>query len=734
MITFIVGKRSNLSDELSKKIYNSKIISSEEFKNLKLKSKSNLIINNFFPSSKISKIRNYNEFINLSLSNLAKALDKIDKKKINKIIYSSSSSVYGYSRASNQKDEINRNLYSTTKILAESIISNYCNKNNLNFFIARLFNLYGSNDKFSIVSKLIDSYKNKSIFYLNNEGSAVRDFISYSQASAIYKKMLNYTGSGIVDVGTGEGIQIRDMINYLGYGNFKTKTRRISEISFSVAEKNKFNKKLRSNNLTNFLKKKLNIKKKVIFKIYKVNKNYIFNNFIHKTIIYGAGNAGRQLNQILSEKNPESVYCFVDDKKSIQNQIIDNKKVIGFDELKKIAKENTISNVIISIPSLKLKTLRKKIDKLNSMALSVNYLSLKQNLSSNKITIDDIQYSQLMNLLDRNITKPKSNLSKFLKNKTILVTGSAGSIGTAICNQLNKINVKKIIALDKSEMGIYNMKKNFYGKKFEFVLGDINNEAQLKYINKKYKINFIFHTAAYKHLNILENNIYEAVKNNIFGTFNIIKNFTNQNIIIISTDKAAKPKSILGLTKRISEIISLSYKNTNSKINVVRFGNVFASQGSAINLFLNQINTGGPITLTNKNVKRYFMSSNEAANLVIQGSTLSLNNEILVLKMGKQIKLIEIINKLLEIKKERNPFSEIKIKEIGLGKGEKMEERLFINKSKKIKGQKDIFIANEPKYNLQSIKNLIENLDRHLNHYDEKKLILKMRVFLKKEI
>ncbi len=546
--------------------------------------------------------------------------------------------------------------------------------------------------------------------------------------------MLNYKGSGIVDVGTGEGVQIRDMINYLGYGNFKTKTSRINEISFSVAEKNKFNKKLRSNNLINFLKKKLNIKKKAIFKKFKVNKNYIFNNFIHKTIIYGAGNAGRQLNKILSEKNPESVYCFVDDKKSIQNQFIDNKKVIGLDELKRLAKDNTISNIIISIPSLTLKALRKKIDNLNSMALSVNYLPLKQNLSSNNITINDIQYSKLMNLLDRNIMKSKSNFLNFLKNKTILVTGSAGSIGTAICNQLNKINVKKIIALDKSEMGIYNMKKNFYGKKFEFVLGDINNEAQLRYINKKYKINFIFHTAAYKHLNILENNIYEAVKNNIFGTFNIIKNFTNQNIIIISTDKAAKPKSILGLTKRISEIISLSYKHTNSKINVVRFGNVFASQGSAINLFLNQINNGGPITLTNKNVKRYFMSANDAANLVIQGSALPLNNEILVLKMGKQIKLMEIINKLLEIKKERNPFSEIKIREIGLGKGEKMEESLFINKPKKIKGQKDIFIANEPKYNLRSIENLIQNLDCHLNDYDEKQLILKMRVFLKKEI
>ena len=353
-------------------------------------------------------------------------------------------------------------------------------------------------------------------------------------------------------------------------------------------------------------------------------------------------------------------------------------------------------------------------------------------MKSDKITIDDIQYSQLMSLLDKNISRSENNFSNFLKNKTILVTGSAGSIGTAICNQLKKFNVNKIIALDKSEMGIYNMKKIFKEKKFKFILGDINNDSQLRFINEKYKIDLIFHTAAYKHLNILENNVCEAVKNNIFGTLNVIKNFTNQNIIVISTDKAAKPKSILGLTKRISEIISLTYKNTNSKINVVRFGNVFASQGSAINLFVNQINSGGPITLTNKNVKRYFMSSNEAANLVIKGSTLSLNNQILILKMGKQIKLIEIINKLLEIKRDRNPFTDIKIKEIGLRKGEKMEEKLFINKSKKISGQKDILIAKEPKYDLLSINVLLEKLDYYLHHYNEKKLEIQMKTFLKK--
>ena len=283
-------------------------------------------------------------------------------------------------------------------------------------------------------------------------------------------------------------------------------------------------------------------------------------------------------------------------------------------------------------------------------------------------------------------------------------------------------------------MGIYEMKKIFNEKNFSYVLGDITNKDFLNYLEKKYKINLVFHAAAYKHLNILEENIYNAVINNIFGTLNIIEVFKRQKIVVISTDKAARPRSILGMTKRISEIASINYDKNNSKVNVVRFGNVFASQGSAINLFLKQINNGGPVTITDKKVERYFMSSSEAADLVIQGSQLKINNKILILNMGKQIKLIKVIQKLIDLKKKKDPYFDIKIKEIGLQKGEKLKEELTINKSKKSNLHNDIFIANEPEYSLKSIKETLESLRNSLIKKEEKKLLKIMQHFLRSEL
>ncbi len=734
MISFIVGKRSLLSKNLNLNLKNSKIISTNEFIDLKLKNKANIIINSFYPSFKINKILNYENFFYESIIKISKALDKINTRKINKIIYTSSSSVYGYGENINQFDSGNRKLYSISKLAAENLIINFCKKHKIKFNVARVFNIYGKNDNFSIISKLIKSYKKKEVFILNNNGSAVRDFISYNQVSVIYKKLLNSNKSAIIDVGTGFGIQIKDLIKQTLPKDFVLKNKNLNELSYSVSEKNEFNKKLNNNHLVKFLKKELKIKKKISFSRYKNGKNYLYNNFINQTIIYGAGNAGQQLDRLLSQKNLNSVYCFVDDDRNKQKKIINNKKVISFENLKKISSSQIISSIIISIPSLSSKKLEKLLIKLKPYALNINYLPLKNYLSSDKITIDDVNYSELKELFERKISKIDRRLTSKLKNKTILVTGGAGSIGQALCNKLKGLEIKKIIALDKSEMGIYDGQNKFSTEKIEYILGDITDKNFLKYIDKKYKIDLVFHAAAFKHLNILEKNIYHAVLNNIFGTLNIIDIFNKQNIVVISTDKAAKPKSVLGMTKRISEIISINYLKNNHKINVVRFGNVFASQGSAINLFLNQINYGGPVTITNRNVKRFFMSSSEAADLVIQGSQLKLNKKILILKMGKQIKLLNIINKLVELKRKKNPFFNIKIKEIGLRKGEKLSETLTINKTSKMKQHKDIYISNEPTYKFNDVKQTLHDLKKSLLKNDEKSLLRIMKNFLADEI
>ena len=734
MINLIIGERSALSQNLKKKLKNSKIISSNNFLNLKIQSKSNIIINSFYPSKQISKLEDYNEFLNQSLLILAKGLMRLNKKLINKIIYTSSSSIYGLNTQFKHADYGNRKIYAASKLLAENIVTNFSTKNKIPYTIARVFNLYGENDKFSIVSKLIDSNKNKNFFILNNNGSAIRDFISFNQVSDIYNQILKNKKSEIVDVGTGYGTQILDIVKTIENKKLIIKKKSIPEQDSSISEKNFYNSNIKFSEFENFIKKKFNIKKKISLKKYYLKNNYQFKDYIEGTIIYGAGNAGSQFYNLQKTNNLNSIYCFVDDNKKKQKKFIDDKKIISFKELVKISKNRVITNIVIAIPSLKKKSLLKKINELKKISLNVNYIPLKNNLLKEKIGLQDINYSDFLDIFERKTYQLNSKLLSKFKGKSILVTGAAGSIGTAICSKLKDLKTKKIIALDKSEIGIYNLKNSFNNKNIKYILGDINRKSILENIERRYNIDLVFHTAAYKHLNILEDNICEAVRNNIFGTLNLINVFKKKKLIIISTDKAVKPKSILGLTKRISEIASLNYSEKSSKIIVVRFGNVFASQGSAINLFLDQIKSGGPVTLTNKNVERYFMSSGEAANLVLQGSQLSENRKVLVLDMGKPVKLIKIVKKLIKTQQLESPDHSVRIKYIGLKKGEKLKENLFFNKIKRSTSHKNILIADEPKYNANSTEYLLQKLKRHLNNYEDKNILKEMKKFLKYEL
>ena len=259
---------------------------------------------------------------------------------------------------------------------------------------------------------------------------------------------------------------------------------------------------------------------------------------------------------------------------------------------------------------------------------------------------------------------------------------------------------------------------------------------KLEKLRKDYNIEVVFHAAAYKHVNILEKNVSLAIKNNLFGTKNILEIFNDKKIeiVIISTDKAARPKSILGATKRLAEIVSQNYSISNkfrSKIKIVRFGNVFGSQGSAIELFIHQLNKNLPITITNLKAKRFFMSIREACNLVLNVTELNGSDMIYILNMGKQILVKDIIYKLAEIKNINT--KNIILKEIGLKKGEKLSEELSINKKFKKTFNKEIFLVKEPTYNHSIVENILKRLEFEMKNFDEKKLRNTIFNFLKKE-
>ncbi len=736
MKTYILGKRSYLSISLKKKIKNSFVISNADIFELERNKSFNLIINTFYPSKNLSNMSKYEEFYDKSVMQLARTLDKIHNHKINKIIYSSSSSIYNSIKDYNLNDNHNRYIYSTTKLACENLIKNFCSKKKISFNIARIFNMYGENDNFSIISKLIKSYKNKnSTIFLNNNGNSVRDFVHVDTVAKTYKDFLKSKKNGTYDIGSGYGYKISDIIENLGFKNFNIKKKFFDEQEISIAQNvQSFKNQIP---LDKFLIQKLNLRNKInLKKIFSKQANLI-NDLIQGTIIYGAGEAGRQIYLNLIKSSSNSVYCFVDDNKKKQQKLIFNKKVISYANLINLSQKKVITNIIIAIPSLSEKKLTNFIFKLNKISINVNYIPLKDNLYKDTISLSDVTESEMFSIFNRKVTKINENLVKKLQNKSVLVTGGAGSIGSEIVKQLEYFKAKRVVVFDNSELQLYELQNELQSKKvFKFVLGDILDKDLLYKICLKNKIDIIFHAAAYKHVNILENNVTTAVKNNIFGTISLLDTARKLkiNTIIISTDKAARPKNILGMTKRISEIIGLNYEKDNqNKVNIVRFGNVFGSKGSAINLFIDQINLRKTITLTSKKAKRYFMSIKEACNLVLQGSQIPLSGKILILNMGKQLYLMKIIKKLISLKNLNNNYRH-KIKEIGLRKGEKMSEILSINKILKPTVHKDIFIAKEPLYTKQEIVLLLDNLAKNCQTKNDNKLKSEMRNFLKNEI
>ena len=317
--------------------------------------------------------------------------------------------------------------------------------------------------------------------------------------------------------------------------------------------------------------------------------------------------------------------------------------------------------------------------KLKTHFFDVRYLPEKKFLISNKIDVQDLNIREVNSILNRK----QINLKKIkkLSKKTILVTGAVGTIGSEICRQLMQHNVKKIIAVDKSEIGIYYQQKKFGNKRISYNLIDINDYSFLEKIIKKNKVEMIFHAAAYKHVNILENNIYSAVKNNIFATYNVCQLAIENSceMIFISTDKAANPVSILGYTKRVAEKVCEYFNFSNKlskKIKIVRFGNVFGSSGSAINSFLDRINNESPVEITSKKASRYFMTVLEACHLVLQTAAINSKGSIFILNMGKAINILKLAKNLGRIKKKLNNNYDFKYKEIGLQPGEKLKETL----------------------------------------------------------
>jgi len=446
-----------------------------------------------------------------------------------------------------------------------------------------------------------------------------------------------------------------------------------------------------------------------------------------KVLIYGAGSAGRQLLTSLENNLEMKVVGFLDDDPQFYEQKILGQTVYNPLNIDKLINKNNIDIVLLALPSITRQKRNQILSTLNRYKITVKTLPSIQGIVEGKISVSDIKDFTIDDLLSREQVKPNLELlTKNISSKVVMVTGAGGSIGSEISRQIIKFNPKKLLLIELNEFALYKISEELkninQNIKIIPLLLNIQNKSKIEEVFKTFNIDTIYHAAAYKHVPLVEENICESVKNNVFGTFVLAQTalkYDISNFVLISSDKAVRSTNIMGATKRLAEICVQSiYDNQNkqSKFAIVRFGNVLESSGSVIPKFKKQIKQGGPITLTHPDVTRYFMTITEASQLVIQAAVMAEKCEVFVL----DIRIKDLIDKMIKLsglstKDSKNLDGDIEIKIIGLRPGEKLYEELLIGDNpqktyhEKIQKAQDSFIPfNELKIDLDHLSNLIE--------------------------
>ena len=446
-------------------------------------------------------------------------------------------------------------------------------------------------------------------------------------------------------------------------------------------------------------------------------------------LIYGAGESGVLLvkESRINPNFPYRIVGFLDDNPNKKGGKVYGIKVLGgLEDVEKIIEKNDVSKIIISMPSVeqsKISNILKELNKLKDV--SVKILPNVDNLIEEGNLSTQLRNIKLEDLLGREEIKINTKeVFDFIQDKIVFVTGGGGSIGSELINQIAKYNPKKIINIEINENASYLMelelKRKYPYLDYKTEIASVRDLDKLDMLFNKYKPEILFHAAAHKHVPLMENNPEEAIKNNIFGTKNVAEcclKYKLESVVLISTDKAVNPTNVMGATKRVCEMIFQKYseKDSNTKFMAVRFGNVLGSNGSVIPIFSKLIEEGKNLTLTHKDIIRYFMTIPEAAQLVIEAATIGKGGEILILDMGEPVKIYDLAKNMIKLS-----GSNVGIDIVGLRPGEKLFEELLydVNSSEKTSNNK-IFITNMENEKVQVdiddyytiLKDLIKNND-----------------------
>lgn len=465
-----------------------------------------------------------------------------------------------------------------------------------------------------------------------------------------------------------------------------------------------------------------------------------------KVLIYGAGSVGRQLTLALKNSDTHKVVGFLDEDKTLRNNVIMGVTVSEAQKAKSLTEKHGVQQILLAVPSATRARRKQIIDSLVHLPAEVLTIPDMKDIIAGKAKIDELKDVEIEDLLGRDSVEPQQSLiEKNIKDKVVMVTGAGGSIGSELCRQIIKAHPKALILFELSEFALYKIDRELSSilvsdpeLSVELVplLGSVQRTHRLSTSMKSFGVQTVYHAAAYKHVPLVEYNVVEGVRNNVFGTYYTAKAAIEakvESFVLISTDKAVRPTNVMGTTKRVAELGLQALSNNLQRslddrpvtcFSMVRFGNVLGSSGSVIPLFKKQIEDGGPITVTHPDIIRYFMTIPEAAQLVIQAGAMAKGGDVFVLDMGEPVKISDLAVNLvqlsgLEIKDDDNPYGDIEIKYSGLRPGEKLFEELLIGDNVETTAHPRIMSASERFLELEQYEEFLEKLDYACHNYDQ---------------
>lgn len=443
----------------------------------------------------------------------------------------------------------------------------------------------------------------------------------------------------------------------------------------------------------------------------------------YNVLIIGAGDcASTIMTEIRKEKSDEyNIVGIIDDNKSKIGNYLNGVKILGDrNDIAEIVEKENIDEIFFAIAKINGEERAKILDICSNTKAKIKVIPGYYQLLEEGISFNKMRYVDLRDLIGREEVKlDKVGIEEYIKDKVVLVTGGGGSIGAELCRQIAKYNPKLLLILDIYENNAYDIQNelsfNEPNLNKKVIIASVRDKFRLNQVISAYKPSIIFHAAAHKHVPLMEDNPGEAIKNNVLGTLNMVElaiQYKVEKFVLISTDKAVNPTNIMGATKRLCEMIVQAANNergNKTEFVAVRFGNVLGSNGSVIPLFKKQIKKGGPVTLTHKNITRYFMLIPEAAQLVLQAGAYAKGGEVFVLDMGKPVKIYDLAENLIKLSGYK-PNEEIKIQITGLRPGEKLYEELLMNKDLRKTQHNKIFVDKPESISLSNLKNQIDDL------------------------